>query len=142
MQKNPAAFAQVAKGGFSTVLNSLSSVVDAASFSASDKQRLVALVQQSSDEDDSDVGAPAAAVYKSHSSSIFDTLEDLKEKAETQLSELRKAESEAKHNYEMLKQGLEDQLAADNKGMDEEKASKASDEEEKATAEGDLRDHR
>jgi len=138
MQKNPAAFAQVAKGGFSTVLNSLSSVVDAASFSASDKQRLVALVQQSSDEDDSDVGAPAAAVYKSHSSSIFDTLEDLKEKAETQLSELRKAESEAKHNYEMLKQGLEDQLAADNKGMDEEKASKASDEEEKATAEGDL----
>jgi len=138
MQKNPAAFAQVAKGGFSTVLNSLSSVVDAASFSASDKQRLVALVQQSSDEDDSDVGAPAAAVYKSHSSSIFDTLEDLKEKAETQLSELRKAESEASHNYALLKQGLEDQLAADSKDMDAEKASKASDEEEKATAEGDL----
>ena len=138
MQKNPASFAQVAKNGFASVLSSLSTVVDAAGFSASDQKKLVALVQQSSDEDDSDVGAPAAAVYKSHSSSIFDTLEDLKEKAETQLSELRKAEVDATHSYEMLKQGLEDQLAADNKDMDEEKATKASDEEEKATAEGDL----
>jgi len=138
MQKNPASFAQVARGGFANVLNSLSSIVDAAGFSASDQKRLVALVQQSSDDDDSDVGAPAAAVYKSHSSSIFDTLEDLKEKAETQLSELRKAETDATHSYEMLKQGLEDQLAADNKDMDEEKATKAADEEAKATAEGDL----
>jgi len=138
MQKNPAAFAQVAKGGFASVVDSLSSVVDAASFSASDKQRLVALVQSQAGSDDEDLGAPAAAVYKSHSSSIFDILEDLKEKAEGQLSDLRKAESEAKHNYEMLAQSLEDQLAADNKDMDAEKATKSADTEEKATAEGDL----
>jgi len=138
MQKNPASFAQVAKGGFASVLDSLSSVVDAASFSASDKQRLTALVQSQASSDDDELGAPAAAVYKSHSSSIFDVLEDLKEKAEAQLSDLRKAESETKHNYEMLKQSLEDQLAADNKDMDNEKATKSADEEEKATAEGDL----
>merc|ERR1719393_647714 len=86
------------------------------------------------------MGAPAAAVYKSHSSSIFDVLEDMKEKAEGQLSELRKAESTTKHNYNMLKQSLEDEISADSKDMDEEKSLKASTEENKAVAEGDLAD--
>merc|ERR1712032_350965 len=49
-----------------------------------------------------------------------------------------KAESNSKHNYEMLKQSLEDQIAADTKDMDEEKAGKAEAEEGKAAAEGDL----
>ena len=34
--------------------------------------------------------------------------EDMKEKAEGQLSDLRKAESASRHNFEMLKQSLED----------------------------------
>merc|ERR1719183_3415893 len=84
------------------------------------------------------MGAPAAAVYKTHSSSIFDVLEDMKEKAEGQLAELRKAEGSAKHNYNMLKQSLTDQIEADTKDMDEEKALKSSTEESKAVAEGDL----
>merc|ERR1719410_1651632 len=94
--------------------------------------------QQSSEADDSELGSPAAAAYKSHSSGIFDVLEDLKEKAEEQLSGLRKAETTAKHNFAMLKQSLEDQLAADNKDLTDEKASKAASAEAKATAEGDL----
>merc|ERR1712217_301969 len=61
-----------------------------------------------------------------------------KEKAEEQLSGLRKAETTAKHNFAMLKQSLTDQLAADNKDMTDEKASKAASAEAKATAEGDL----
>merc|ERR1719498_1857712 len=64
----------------------------------------------------------------------------MKEKAEGQLAELRKAESATKHNYNMLKQSLEDQMDADNKDMDEEKSLKASTEEAKAVAEGDLAD--
>merc|ERR1719235_2599597 len=84
------------------------------------------------------MGAPAAAVYKTHSNSIFDVLEDMKEKAEGQLAELRKAESTTKHNYNMLKQSLEDQMDADNKDMNEEKSLKAATEENKAVAEGDL----
>merc|ERR1719150_2529649 len=94
--------------------------------------------RQSSEEDDSELGAPAAATYKTHSSGIFDVLEDMKEKAEEQLSGLRKAETIAKHNFAMLKQSLEDQLAADNKSMADEKASKAASAEAKASAEGDL----
>jgi len=90
------------------------------------------------DEDDDEPGAPAAAAYKSHSGGILDVLEDLKEKAEEQLTGLRKAETNAKHNYEMLKQSLEDQVAADSKDMDETKAAKAAAEEAKATAEGEL----
>merc|ERR1711957_383139 len=105
-----------------------------------DKQKLVALVQsqQNSESDDEDSGAPAAAVYKTHSTSIIDVLEDLKEKAEGQLSDLRKAETNTKHNFDMLAQSLEDSIAADNKDLGETKAAKAAAEEAKATAEGDL----
>eukprot|EP00928_Gymnodinium_smaydae_P003566 TRINITY_DN1126_c1_g2_i1.p1 TRINITY_DN1126_c1_g2~~TRINITY_DN1126_c1_g2_i1.p1 ORF type:complete len:702 (-),score=223.28 TRINITY_DN1126_c1_g2_i1:88-2193(-) len=142
MQKSPASFAQLTRAGLPTVLKSLSAVGDAAAFSAVDQKRLLALVQSRNEASEGDgegeLGAPAAAVYESHSSSIFDVLDDMKEKAEEQLSSLRKAEVNAKHNFGMLKQGLEDQLAADNKDMDAEKAAKASAEEGKSTAEGDL----
>merc|ERR1740121_2037531 len=68
----------------------------------------------------------------------MDVLEDLKEKAEGQLSDLRKAETNTRHNYDMLKQSLEDQIANDDKHKANEKAGKAAAEESKAGAEGDL----
>jgi chromosome segregation ATPase len=140
MSKNPAALAQVDTKNLDSIVKSLGAVINAAGFSSQDSKNLVALVQsqQASDSDDLELGAPAAAVYKTHSSSIFDVLEDLKEKAEGQLAELRKAESGAKHNYNMLKQSLTDQMEADTKDMDDEKSFKASTEESKAVAEGDL----
>merc|ERR1719464_331816 len=73
-----------------------------------------------------------------HSSGILDVLEDLKEKAEEQLADLRKAEVNTRHNYDMLKQSLEDQIAADTKAMEEQKAAKAGSEQARATAEGNL----
>merc|ERR1719498_1647003 len=128
MKKNPAALAQIESSNTEKLLKTLSTVIDAAAFPATDQKKLAALVQsqQSSDSDDDDQGAPAAATYKSHSTNIFDMLEDLKEKAEGQLSDLRKAESTAKHNYNMLKQSLQDQMEADTKDMNEEKTFKAS----------------
>jgi len=137
MSKNPAALAQIDTTSMNSLVNSLTVVVDAAGFSTSDRQKLVALVQSKQGDED-ELGAPAAASYKSHSSGIIDVLEDLKEKAEGELSEARKAESSAKHNYDMMKQSLDDQMAADNKDLTAEKAAKASAEEGKATAEGDL----
>jgi len=62
----------------------------------------------------------------------------MKVKAEEQLSNLRKAEVNNRHNFEMLKQSLEDQSAADTKDMEDEKAGKASASEALATAKGDL----
>jgi chaperonin cofactor prefoldin len=122
------------------LLRSLSTVVEAAAFSSNDRQKLVALVQsqEGTGAEDDDAGAPAAAVYKTHSTGVVDVLEDLKEKAEEQLSTLRKTEDSAKHNYAMLKQSLEDQVGADTKSLEGEKAAKAAAEEAKAAAEGDL----
>merc|ERR1719499_871331 len=62
----------------------------------------------------------------------------MKEKAEAELKDLRNTESASKHNYEMLKQSLKDQMSADSKDMEDQKAGKAEAEEGKATAEGDL----
>merc|ERR1719393_1016393 len=113
MAKNPAALAQIDTSSMSSLLQSLSVVVDAAGLTGSDQQKLVALVQ--SQQEDEDTGAPAAAAYKSKSGGIVDVLGDLKDKAETELAEARKAESSASHNFNMMKQSLEDQMAADTK---------------------------
>merc|ERR1719172_376988 len=138
MSKNPAALMQVDTHNLDSVIKGLDAVINAASFSTKDQSKLMALVQQQTGSDDEELGAPAAAVYKTHSGSIFDVLEDMKEKAEGQLADLRKAESTTKHNFNMLKQSLEDQIEADSKDMEEEKSFKASTEENQATAKGDL----
>merc|ERR1719155_419080 len=141
MKKNPAAFAQVkAAKNMNNLIKTMGTLIDAAAFPVTDQKKLAALVQanQGADSDDDDFGAPSAAAYKSHSSSIFDVLEDMKEKAEGQLAELRKAESNTKHNYNMLKQSLTDEIEADTKDMNDEKSLKAATEEQKAGAEGDL----
>merc|ERR1719155_297301 len=136
MAKNPAALAQIDTSNMDSLVKGLSTVVDAAGFTSTDSQKLVALVQ--AQQEDSEAGAPAAATYKSQSGGIVDVLEDLKEKAEAELADARKTESTAAHNFAMMKQSLEDQTAADTKDMNEEKAGKEAAEEGKATAEGDL----
>jgi len=140
MAKNPASFAQIDSKNMGAAIQAISAILDAASFPSKDQAKLSAFLQaqQADESDDMDADAPAGAVYKSHSGGILDVLEDLKEKAETELSDLRKAEVNTRHNFEMLKQSLEDQAAADTKDMEDEKAGKAAAAEAKATAEGDL----
>jgi len=135
MAKNPASFAQVYNNKVKDILQSLSLVADAAAFTVADRQRLLALAQ--TDQADA-FEAPAAAAYKGQSGGIIEVLEDMKEKADSQLAELRKVEETAKHNYDMLKQSLEAQISADKKDMKEAKTGKAEAEEQKAEAEGDL----
>ena len=138
MAKNPASFAQVDRSNPQSLVSALSAIVDAASFSSADHKRLTAFVQAQQTADDEELGAPAAAAYKNKSGGLVDVLEDLKEKAEEQLAALRSTESTAQHNFEMTKQSLEDEIAADTKTMDKEKATKSATEETKATATGDL----
>merc|ERR1719336_467325 len=140
MAKNPASFSQVDASSLDGLLKSIGAAIDAAAFPVADRQRLLALVQaQQRDATDDDApGAPAPAVYKTHSTNILDILDDLKEKAEEQLSALRKAFSNSKHNYDMLKQSLEMQIADDTRHMEDEKATRAAAEEAKATAEANL----
>jgi chromosome segregation ATPase len=136
--KNPGAFAQVDMSNMNNLVKTFGTVIDAIAIDHSDKKQLMAFVQSQDEDSDDDMGAPEAAAYKNKSGGIMDVLEDLKEKAESELAELRKAESSAAHNFAMTKQALEDQAAADGKDKDDETAKKQGAEETKATAEGDL----
>lgn len=140
MQKSPGSFAQFQSARALDMLHSLNVIADAAALSGAQKQQLAAFLQSShgEEEEEDELSAPAAAVYKSQSGSILDLLEDLREKAEGQLADLRKAESENRHNFDMLKQSLEDEMDADTKDLAEAKSTKASASEAKAIAEGDL----
>merc|ERR1719335_1621539 len=152
MAKNPALM-QVDTSSFKALIQSLSTVIDAAAIMGEDKKKILALVQsehqahsQSEDTEDQKADAeeallstaPAPDAYKSHGGGIVEVLEDLKDKAETELSDTRKAEANAAHNYDMLKTSLENSIAAETKDLAEEKAAKAAAEELKATSEGDL----
>jgi len=136
MAKGGAAMLQVKNAG--SIVQAISTLVQAASLSAQDGAKLTALIQNSQEAADDDAGAPAAAVYEGHSSDIIDTLENLLEKAEQQLADARSKETAAQNNYEMLKQSLEDDIRFANKDMDEAKKGLAASAEAKATAEGDL----
>merc|ERR1719261_608917 len=108
--------------------------------SSADTARLTALVQSSSQEEDGedDVGAPDPAVYKSHSGDIVATLEGLLEKARAELDAARKQETADLHNFELMEQGLEDEIKYGEKELAEAKAALAAAQEAKAAAEGDL----
>lgn len=124
----------------SQLMKTLDLVVDAASMSLHDKQRLTSFAQSSLDQSDDaeELGAPAAEAYKSKSGGIIEVLEDMRGKASTQLKKLQTEERSSRHNFELLKQSLNDQMAADSKEMDQSKSTKAEAESTKAVAAGDL----
>jgi len=137
MAKSGAAMVQLKNSG--NVVQALTVLVRASAIGEKDAAKLTALIQNSRQADeDADTGAPAAATYEGHSSGIIETLENLLEEAEGQLSEARKKETSSKNNYEMLKQSLEDDIANANKDLDGAKKSLAASGEAKATAQGDL----
>merc|ERR1719498_359948 len=106
-----------------------------------DKARVTALLQSQSEDEDLELqpgGAPDPAAYKSQSGGILATLEDMLEKAKAEHADAQKAEMNAKFDFDMLKQKIEDAVAVGNKELGETKAEKAAAEEGKAVAEGEL----
>jgi len=133
-----ASFAQVSSK-FQDMTEALSVILQGSVFSTQDKDKLQALIQSSQPEDDMlSRSAPEAAAYENHSGDILTTLEDMKQKAAGMRNEAQKAEMTAQHNFEMLKQSLEDRLKVDNKEMAGTKKFQQAASEAKATAEGDL----
>merc|ERR1719216_231281 len=116
----------------------LEALVHASAINSADAAHLTALVQSHDAEEDDSFGAPAAAVYESHSGGIVETLEGLLDKAEAQLDKARKTETAAAHNFAMLKQSLEDEIKFASENMAKAKKGIAESAETKATAEGDL----
>merc|ERR1719215_2124815 len=113
-------------------------LVEASSLTWADAKGISALVQTQENSDDSDAGAPDPAVYKGQSGGIIDTLGDLLEKAESQLSELRNKETASLHEFQALKQSLDDKIKYETKELAEAKKGIAAAGEKKAAAEGDL----
>merc|ERR1719190_40677 len=125
-----------------SITQALSVMVQASMLSSADGQRLTALVQSSQDSQegngDDDVNAPDPAIYKGHSADIIYTLEDLLAKAEDQLATARKTETANLHNFQLLKQSLEDQIKFGNADMAEAKKGIAESAQKQAVANGDL----
>jgi hypothetical protein len=141
---------EMAKTGFiqgaesmQRVSAALSSIITAATVNIDDRVKVQALLQAQTASSDGDLdmqpaGAPDPAAYKSQSGGILTVLEDLLEKAKAELASAQKAEMNAKFDYDMLKQKLEDAIAFGDKTLDETKKAKAAAEEAKAVAEGEL----
>jgi len=120
---------------------SLSKIIEANWVNKQDKAVVQSLLQSTSGENDEDLSLqPQAAVsgYQSQGSGILDTISDMKEKAESTLSDARTAEMKAAHEYDMLKQNLEMQISTMKKRMSEATTEKSGLEDAKASAEGEL----
>merc|ERR1719384_90025 len=121
-----------------SLAKTLQVLVEASTLTSADAKGIAALVQTLQGNDDGETGAPDPAVYKGQSGGIIDTLGDLLEKAESQLAELRNKETASLHEFQILKQSLEDKIKYETKELEEAKTGIAASNEKKATAEGDL----
>merc|ERR1719330_331835 len=135
-QAGGASLAQMNMAG--DLARAFDTMVQASMIGTGDAARLTAFAQQSESDDDEAPGAPAGAVYVSQSGGIIDTLQGLSEKAETQLAETRKKETEARQSFEMLKQSLTDEIAYNNKELDEATKGAAETTGKKVAAQSDL----
>jgi len=122
----------------SSVAQALSVMVEATSLTSADASKLTALIQHSQEDSSDMLGAPAAAVYTGQSGGVIQTMQDLFEKAESQLGEARKAENKDVQAYQMLAQSLKDEIKYATEDMNKAKKALGASSEAKANAEGDL----
>merc|ERR1719353_2503738 len=100
------------------LVTSLKTIVEASWISTEDKAKVQKLLQTEDSDEDLTLNPQATtSAYESHGGGILDTLTELKDKAEVSLSKARKAEMEASHAYEMLKQSIEMELSTMQKRM-------------------------
>ncbi|CAE7224685.1 unnamed protein product [Symbiodinium microadriaticum] len=90
---------------------------------------------QSGGGDEVDELQPA---YESKSGSIVEMLEDMQDKAKSELNGLRQREESAKHSFAMMRQSLEDQVSFAQEEVGKLKASQAQLRTSKTTAQKDL----
>jgi chromosome segregation ATPase len=119
----------------------LSHVIDAAWLDSGSRRALQAFVESSESADDElRLRQPQAIVksYENHSKGIVETLEEMKDKAESALNKLRREEMNAKHAFQLLHQSLTDGMAVLNEDLTESQNRKATAQEVLGKAQGDL----
>merc|ERR550514_2708743 len=136
--KKGASFVQVKKS-LKPVTDVLAKIIEASGVEGARKRALGAFLQ-SHENDDLSLNAPQANVqdYSSHSGGIVETLEDMKTKAEDQLSAARKGAMESKYNYDMVKMSLEQEIKNLKAQLASATATKAATSEALGKANGDL----
>lgn len=135
MRGNALVQTSVNRNDIKALIDTLNEVVNAAALSLHDKSKLVALAQTSED-DESDLGEFGPNGNKPQGS-VLDLIEDLKQKAEKQLTELRAEETNARQNFETVQSSLTDEIALEGKNIGQAKDSKSAAQMIKAVAEGD-----
>jgi len=131
-EKKGSALVQVK--GAPGLLKAVQAMMDASMIGHEDAATLTNLLQNQ----DSELQAPAPAVYKSKSGGVIEMLEDMLDKSKDQVRELRRKESEAKHSFEMVKQSLEDEMGFAKKSLEKAQKIKAEQSRSKAEADKDL----
>lgn len=116
------------------VLAAINVMVSGAMIGSADADGLTAFIQ-SGGGDEVDELQPA---YESKSGSIVEMLEDMQDKAKSELNGLRQREESAKHSFAMMRQSLEDQVSFAQEEVGKLKASQAQLRTSKTTAQKDL----
>mmetsp|Transcript_159311 Transcript_159311/g.293621 ORF Transcript_159311/g.293621 Transcript_159311/m.293621 type:complete len:682 (+) Transcript_159311:63-2108(+) len=136
LSKSGASMLQLQSAG--SITHALAALVQASVLSSTNAGKITAFAQSLQEDGDEELDAPAGAVYESKSGGIVDTLEDLLAKAQSQLADLQKTETESLHNFQMLKQSLTDQMEYASSDMADAKKGLAASKEALAVATGDL----
>jgi hypothetical protein len=123
--------------GANGLIQALQSLVAAEQMSVADGKKLTALIQAHDDQSDEDAafGAPAGAIHDSGTQidgGVLDMLQNLLDTSTEQLDSARKAETQARHNYDLKKQSLQDEIKYASADLDEAKKTAAASRESKA----------
>jgi len=127
------------KKALDELASSLKTIVEASWITSEDKAKVQKLLQtEDSDEDLTLQPQATTSAYETHDGGILGTLTELKDKAEESLSKARKAEMEANHAYELLKQSIEMELSTMQKRMSAATSERSSTEETMHAASEEL----
>jgi hypothetical protein len=125
----------------SKLATGLSKIIEASWVNSQQKKVVQSLLQSAESEDDEDLSLQpqaTAAAFTSQGGGILDTIKDMSDKAEGTLTDARGAEMKSKHEFEMLKSSLEQELKTMKKRMSAASAEKAGTEKTMSDASEEL----
>merc|ERR1719316_533370 len=133
------------KAQLDAVRSAITNIIASISINTESSRKLKSFLQQTSASGDADDLSlknfqPQAKMvaYESKSGGIIQTVKDMQSKAESELSDLRKKEMGEAHNFKVLEQGLNGEIAHSMDKLSAAKSAKSAAAEAQATAEGDL----
>jgi len=127
-----------ARKGVERVVGALSQVVEASFVTHAQRAKVKAFLQSRTDADDDLSLLSANKGSDGSGSSIIETVEQLTEKAEGTLSDVRKDEMQSNHQHMLLKQGLDSEIKSTNNELAENTHGKQISTQSLAQAEKDL----